>query len=149
MKIANNITATVFCKEGEDDEVRITEVFLKLFPFDLEQEKIILEKTIATGLKERKIRILKVVLAKDRHTNTFLENLRNNLEVESKELLLRQLESRLDEELTFFIRLDKTRLLRSEFFITDSGDCFHIAISVAAFPRKRENAIRILEEFFA
>ena len=77
-----------------------------------------------------------------------MEKLLKRLNTDQKELLSRQLESRLDEEQNFYIRLGKKELLRDDYYITETGDCFHIKMTVAAFPKKREASIKVLEEIF-
>lgn len=147
MKIANSVRISVFTKE-EENAAEIEEKLRRLVHFDLEKEKISVQKQAATGFNEKKITIMEIILVKDRHINAFLDFLKEKLGERQKELLLRQKESRLDDELNFFMRLDKEKLLQDEFWITDSGNCFHIRISVAAFPRKRENAAKIIENVF-
>ena len=138
----------VFAKE-EDDLEKIKEKFLSFFPFDLEQEKITLREQTAAGFRDKKIKILEVCLSKRKHLNKFLEYLLNRLTKEQKEFLKGQKESRLDRELNFFIRFDKESLIgKSEYFITDSGNCFHLKISIAAFPAKRETALALIDEIF-
>ena len=77
--------------------------------------------------------------------NKFLENLLNNLSKGQKEQILREDESRLDENLDFFIRLDKDSWINDKKLeLTDSGKCFHLKISIAAFPKKREVALKVV-----
>ncbi len=144
MKALNNVVLSVFCKE-EEDEKSIYACLLKLLPFDLDKEKIKIERRSALGFNERKIVIYEARLEKERHTKEFTSKLLGNLKPEQKALLLRQVESRLDEEFNFFIRLDKPRFLEGEYFITDHGDCYHIRMCVAAFPKKREKALEVLK----
>jgi RNA binding exosome subunit len=147
MKLGRNVEARVFCREGED-EGKIAGCLLSLFPFSLENEKIPLAGTTATGFNERKIRILRVRLEKDRHINAFIRKFFARLSAEQKSLLGRQLDSRIDDGMNFFVRLDKEKLLNGNvFWITDSGDCFHIRIGVAAFPAKKETAKKVVEGF--
>ena len=145
MKLANSIGIRVFSKDGEDDE-KIVEMLKQLVPFDYETEKIKLEIQNATGFNEMKIKIYTILLEKERHTRKFLELLIERLAKEQKELLLRQKESRLNGQLNFYLRLDKEKLLAGEYWITDFGNCYHITISIAAFPRKREVALHIIEK---
>lgn len=148
MKFAHTIKVSVFAY-SEEDENKIKEALLSLFPFDLEKEKISLTEETATGFEEKKIIIYSVVLNKEKHTNLFLKNLTKTFSEEQKSLLLRQ-KNRLDDELDFFIRLDKKKIVSEnpEYWITDSGDCFHIKISVAAFPAKKEAAYKVIEKIF-
>jgi RNA binding exosome subunit len=148
MKSIHNIEISVFAREEEDNLDSVKEGILKLADMDLEKEKIKLEHTTATGAKDNKIDILKIRLEKERHVKKFVSNLLSNLTDEQKELILEQLDSRVDEECNFFIRLDKDKLLNDEYWITDSGNCFHIKMLVAAYPAKKDNAKEIIEKLF-
>ncbi len=143
MKLANNTGIRAFCKEGEDKELLLEKLKL-LLPFDVQDEKIKIEEQTAEGFDEKRIVIISVILTKDRQINAFIDNLLSRLGDEKK-TLLEQLESRLDSELNFFIRLDKEMLLKDKFVLTDSGNCYHIKISMAAFPKRRETATTLLK----
>lgn len=148
MKYAHLIRLSVFSKEGEKEE-DILRSLKELIPFNLEDEKIIIEIKKASGFEEKKIIIFTVTLKKETHTTKFLKNLNQKLSDDQKSLLKRQSESRLDKKYNFFIRLDKQKLLeKNETWITDSGDCFHIRISIAAFPKNRENALNAVINLF-
>ncbi len=146
MRVANNINVRVFCKEGENKELIIEKLKLML-PFDLEKEKIKVKETRAEGFNGKRIDVIEVALEKERHVNAFLEALKEKLGSE-KETLLKQLDSRLDDELNFFMRLDKDMMLKDRFVLTDTGNCYHIRINIAAFPKRREKAAGILKEIF-
>ena len=146
MKIAHNINLSVFAHEEEDVE-RIKQALLSLVPFDLEQEKIVFKQTNAQGFKEKKIIIMELTLSKERHTSKFLTFLKEQLTQEQCNHIIKQVDSRLDQEINFFIRLDKQSLLNNDFSITDKGDCFHIKISIAAYPRKRDAALKVVSDW--
>ncbi len=137
------VTVSVFSKP-EDEPARIEEALRSLFPFSLEDQKIVLKRTKAIGFNEREIIVFEVTLDKRSHIRKFSDQFFGSLTEDQRGLLVRQLESRLDEHLHFFIRLDKPRLLSGKRFITDSGDCFHCKFSVEVFPRSRENALEDL-----
>ena len=147
MKLANNINVRVFYKE-EEDKPLIIKKLKSLLPFDLEKEKIALEERTAEGFADRKITVIKVALEKNKHVNAFIENLVSKLGDEKK-TLLEQLDSRLDNDLNFFIRLSKEMLLKDKFVVTDSGNCYHIRINIASFPKKKEKVIEVLKELFS
>ena len=147
--LAHTICITVFCKPEEDIGL-ITEKLLFLAPFDLKKEKIKLKKRTAVGFNNRKIIILEVYLKKESHTNLFLTHLVKKLTDEQKLLIKKQAESRIDDELNLFLRLDKIRLINeNKLLLTDKGDCFHIKIKIAAFPHKREAALKIIDKIFS
>ena len=147
--LAHNICLNVFCKPEENIEL-ITKKLLLLVPFNLKKEKIELKKRTAIGFNEKKIIILELYLEKESHTNLFLKNLAKNLTNEQKSLIKKQAESRLDSELNFFLRLDKSKLINeNKLWLTDKGDCYHIRIKIAAFPHKREVALKTVEKIFS
>ena len=147
MKVINIVKISVFAKE-DLEKVRLK--LLELMPFDIEKEKILLKESTATGFDEKEIKIFEVFLDKDRHINAFLENLVGRMNDEVKEWILMQAESRLDEECNFFLRFSKDKLIdENELWLTDQGNCFHIKMNIAAFPKKREKAKKVVEQIFS
>ena len=148
MKFFNTVDIKVFVKPGED-ESPIAEKLRSFVPLDLEKEKIQIKRTAAEGFEDRKIVILEVNLAKEKHTNAFLKKLIELLGKEQKEMILRQAETRLDDEFNFFIRFDKDKLLNeNKYWVVDSGSCFHLKMNIACFPRKRQEALKIIQNIF-
>ncbi len=147
MKLANIIKVSVFVKP-EESEAPVKEAFLKLLPFNLEEEKIVLRRSKAKGFNQREIIIYEAELIKDRHINDFLKHLNSELDEQQRKMLVNQ-DNRLDDNLDFFIRLDKQCLINNSYNITDCGDCFHIKISIAAFPRKKECTLEVVRKIFS
>ena len=144
MKIANNVSLRVFCRDEEDKDLIVSRL-KSLIPFDTEKEKIKISEKTAQGFGEKAIHVIRAELTKERHIKAFLENLFLRLG-EEKSTLLEQIDSRLDDDLNFFIRLDKEMLLKDRFVLTDSGRCYHVRINVASFPKSREKGMEILKQ---
>jgi len=137
----------VFAKEGENYD-KIKETLISFFPFSLEEEKIKIEQHTAEGFRDREIRTYEICIEKKRHLNLFFEHLINKIGSQ-KEILLKQKESRLDEDQKFYIRFDKNKLIeKGEYKLTDSGNCFHLTLSIASFPAKMETAMAIIDKIF-
>lgn len=110
-------------------------------------EKLEIETTKAIGFNERVIHILRIRLRKQRNINVFLKWFVSSLASSQKQLLVDEVESRIDERLDFFVRLDKQGWMsQQKVWLTESGQCFHIRISLAVFPRKRELAVKLIQE---
>ena len=74
----------------------------------------------------------------------------NNLDESQKKQILQQAESRLDKNLDFFIRFDKDSWMNEKkLVLTDSGKCFHIKMSMAAFPKKMEIAAALVRKLLS
>lgn len=146
MKIIHTIVMSVFCKEEQIEELE--KAFHTFMPVDFQEQKITFQKTMAKGVFETSITVITMTLQKEKHIKLFVEHLVSQLTSEQKELLVRQFDTRVDEELNFYLRLDKEKLLHNEYWITDSGDCFHIKMNLAAYPKKKEKALEIIKEIF-
>lgn len=143
MKFANNIRLTVFAKP-EEDAAKIKEKLASLIPFSLEQEKIQIKESKATSFNDREIRIFEIFIEKESHTNLFIDNILSRLSIETKELLIKQLDSRIDNECNLFLRFSKDRFnTEGNLWLTDQGNCFHIKINLACFPKKKECAVEM------
>jgi len=147
MKLAHNIVMSVFCIDA-NSEPSLESVFHSLLPVDFEKEKITFIKRNAQGFQEKNIRILELIISKERHINEFLANLLKLMDNDQKNLMIRQFDSRLDSDLNFYLRIDKDKILENKFWITDSGSCFHIKLALAAFPKKKETAFALVKEIF-
>ena len=148
MKYAHLIKLTVFSYENENNE-SILDSFLKFFPFNIEGNKVILKKTDATGFNDKKIEVIEITLTKTNLINQFLKNLLDKLDIEQKNKILQQMESRLDKNLDLFLRFEKDEWINEKkLVLTDSGKCFHIKVSIADFPKKREVALNVIKDLF-
>lgn len=54
---------------------------------------------------------------------------------------------RTDESCHLYLRFDKQLAFSEELALTESGDAIHLKLKVAAFPAKREVAIKLVEKF--
>jgi RNA binding exosome subunit len=146
MKYAHLIKLTVFSYEDEDKD-SIFDSLLGFFPFNLESNEISVKKTKAEGFNENKVEILNVMLAKTNLINQFLKGLLEKMDEGQKRTIFNQAESRLDKNLDFFMRFDKGEWINEKkLALTDSGKCFHMKISIAAFPKKRELALKVIKD---
>lgn len=149
MKYAHLVKLTVFSHEHENSE-SVLGALLRFFPFNLEDNKVSLKKTEAMGFNNNKIEIFEVILTKNNLINDFLNNVVGNLDENQKNQILQQSESRLDKNLDFYLRFDKDSWVNDEkLVLTDSGRCFHLRISIAAFPKKKEVALNVIKDLFS
>lgn len=145
MDVAHSVTVRVFCGQ-EENENEIMNGLKVLLPFDHEKEKISIRRQNALGFSDRKIAIFEVVLTKNRHVKAFLDNLLSKISSTNRQMLLRQLDSRIDSDANFFVRLEKETLAkRNELLVTDGGNCYHTKIKLAAYPSNKETAMKILK----
>jgi len=147
MKLLHFVEMRVFCKEYDifDDIVKGIHF---LFPFDFVKEKIILGEKTVEGFDQKKIKIFTVKISKQSQTTAFIKHLSKNLDDKQRKTIIEQLDSRLDEGLHFYIRLEKDELISGKYYLTDTGNCYHIKLSIAAYPHRKEAARDIIKSIF-
>ncbi|MBW2970878.1 hypothetical protein KY320_01825 [Candidatus Woesearchaeota archaeon] len=143
---AHQIDIRVFCKP-EDDKAQIEKAFMSLLPFDTAKEKVRISKKNAIGFNKRVITIIETTLKKQRHINSFLDALSQMMNQNQKQNIITNCRKLIDDHLCIFFRFDKLEFVKDrKLRITDSGECFHIKVSLAAFPRKLQNAEQTLRD---
>ncbi len=145
MKQVHHIIVSVFEKNPRNLDL-IYERLHDLLPVDFEKEKIEIKHEEVEGLTGDIIHILKLETHKSRHNRLVLSNIFNNLSMEEKKLIMEQRASRLNNEGYFFIRLDKPSLMEKRYVLTDSGNCFHFKIKLAAYPANPKQFMITLEK---
>jgi len=153
MRYIHNAKITIFLKPeeyiGSNELVEKTKkIFHKLLPIDFTKEKLAINEEIVESFENRKIKIYSLDILKEAHTNLFVNTLKDLLGKESCKLLVMQKESRLDEELFFYLRINKGYILKDMVELTDGGDCVHIKMHIASFPKNKENALKVVNQIF-
>ncbi len=148
MLALHTVQISVFCKPEEDKQT-ISDALHLFLPFDLEKEKIAITQEQTEGFENKIITIFRVHISKENHTTRFLENFLSHISASDRKLLLAQADTRLDDDLQFFVRIDKEQLIRNkEFRVSDTGNCFHIKMNIACFPKKRSAALEVVKRIF-
>ena len=132
----HNIRFREFVYEGENPE-ELTQAILNIFP-DAE-----IETEEAEGLMENKILILTGLIKKKIHTRAFMDRL---LESDQVSKLEEDLDRKMDEKGNLFLRLSKEDAVEDELKIVDSGDSIHLKIKIAAYPAKKEVAMKLIQD---
>lgn len=136
----HNIRYRVFIYDDEDRD-DVLQALLNILPeADPEVEE-------AEGLLGENMLILSGVISKKRHTKEFLNNL---LAIDNDQLtkLYNDLDRKMDEKGNLFLRFSKEKALDEQWEILDGGDSIHLKVKIAAYPAKKEVALKLLEEQF-
>ncbi len=137
----HNIRYRVFVYENEDKD-EILEALLNIFP------TAVPEIEEAEGLLEEKMLILTGTISKKRETKEFLKSLIDSIGEDQLIKLYNDLDRKMDEKGNLFLRLSKQKALDEEWEILDGGDSIHLKIKIAAYPAKKEVAIKKISEVF-
>ena len=137
----HNIRYRVFIYENEDKE-EILEALLNILPTAVPEAEDV------EGLLEEKMLILTGTISKKRETKEFLNTLIESIGEDQLIKLYNDLDRKMDESGNLFLRFSKEKAIDGEWEILDGGDSIHLKIKIAAYPAKKEVAIKKISEIF-
>jgi hypothetical protein len=148
MRYIHNVTVSVFMAEDEDTADAYA-IFYALLPdIDFEKEKVSVEIAKAEGFDHKIIYFCSLKTHKQRHNKLVVETVFAALSKQDRQKLYRERESRMDDEGSFYLRLEKNALQEGLYRLTDEGDCFHMKIKLAAYPKTKENALSMFDQLW-
>jgi hypothetical protein len=121
-----------------EDADRISNMFAELTGTDEYTEEI------AEGELGNITRILEVSLTKKKDIDGLFERLGEDV----INWISNEIEERIDEDCSFFFRLDKQDAMSGKYRIGAGGDVISFICKVASYPAKRELAIDVLKDYF-
>lgn len=137
----HNIRYRVFIYDNEDKD-EVLQALLNILPTaEPEVEE-------AEGLLEEKMLILTGTISKKRETKEFLKTLLEEIGQDQLKKLYNDLDRKMDEKGNLFLRLSKEKALDEEWEVLDGGDSIHLKVKIAAYPAKKEVALKKISEVF-
>lgn len=147
MKLTHTIKISVFIKDLGTEE-KTAETLVALLPENFEEEKIKIEEEDIKILEGSNIKIFSVKTEKERHNKQIISILKEILGEEQCQLIAQD-NTRVDDDGNLYIRLDKKTLEETgEAKLVDHGDCYHIKIMLAAYPKTKERALEVVKNIF-
>lgn len=140
MVMIHNLSYRAFVY-GTENEEKVREAIFTLLPTAR------IEKEITEGYHKNQVIILQGKTTKKREIKDFLEKLRT-LKPSAKKRILRELENRMDERGNLFIRFDKQRAYLGDLKLVEHGDALHLKLKIAAYPARKEEAIKVARQIF-
>ncbi len=100
------------------------------------------------GYYNNPILILHDKISKKKDIKDFIQILKN-LNPSDKDKLIKDLEKKMDDRANLFLRFDKQKAYQGELKLTEHGDSIHVKIKIAAYPAKKENAIKLAQNIWS
>ncbi|AXV39572.1 RNA-binding protein [Methanobacterium sp. BAmetb5] len=126
---------------GTENEEKVREAISNLLP------SAPIEKEITEGYHHNPVVILQGKITKKREIKDFLEKL-GTLKPSAKKRILRELENRMDERGNLFLRFDKQRAYLGDLKVVEHGDAIHLKLKIAAYPARKEEALKVARQIF-
>lgn len=136
----HNISYRVFV-HGTENEEKVLEALNTIFPYASP------ERELTEGYYKNKVIIFHQKFTKKKEIKNFLENLKE-LEPDSRNNIIDNLEKKMDDHGNLFLRFSKQDAFSNKWKIVEHGDSIHTRIKFAAYPAKKEGALKLARELF-
>jgi hypothetical protein len=139
---AHNITFRAFFSGDELAEGRL--LYGKILP-DAAVDEEALESETEGGVFTKPLYVLKTVLSTQKEVGGFISNMLSGLSERDLAELRETVESRIDDECNLYLRFDKKEFSNGRFSLR-AKDAVQVKIKIAAFPKKKINAVKTARE---
>lgn len=147
MKLIHHITINLFVRIDEDKEA-LVEKLAGFMPEKFEEERIMIEEQDARIDDGVDMTLYTVKLSKTRHCKETIETIKEMLGKEQCKRIAQD-STRVDDGGNLYLRIDKRNLVeKNKAVLVDHGNCLHFKITVAAYPKTKENACKVVKELF-
>ena len=126
---------------GTENQEKVETGIKTLFPSSSPKSEL------TEGYYKNSVLILSDKITKKRETRNFVKIL-NELPVPDKKRISHQLENKIDDNGNLFLRFDKQRAYLGDLKVIEHGDPIHVKIKIAAYPAKKEIALKLAREMF-
>lgn len=140
----HNIRYRLFVYNNENQDELIDALHLIL-------PEVVPELEEAEGMlgENDNILIYSGIVDKKRYLKDFLSNLIDELDKSQLLKLYDDVERKMDEQCNLFLRFSKESAINEKWEIIDGGDSIHLKIKVAAYPAKKDIAVKNFKEFLS
>ncbi|NJE25665.1 RNA-binding protein [Thermococcus sp. MV5] len=145
---AHHIRVSTFAHATEDPE-KVLEAMGIFFPEDIPSEDIEFEILETEGYFGNPIKVINAEVKRSKSVRKMLEHLKGLLNDKDKEYLLENLEEKVDETGTFFIRFNKQKAYLGEAEVDEGEDVIQTKIKIKAFPMKKETVVKTVREWLS
>ncbi|MDI6645155.1 MAG: RNA-binding protein [Methanobacteriaceae archaeon] len=134
----HNISYRVFVY-GTENEEKVREAIKTLFPNSLP------EKDTNQGYYGNNVVVLHEKIDKKRDIRDLIKKFQN-LDYDVKNQIIKGLNKKIDNKGNLFLRFDKQEAYLGNLVVVEHGDSIHLKIKIAAYPSRKDKAIKIAKE---
>ncbi len=143
---AHHVRLTTFIHATEDED-KVLEAIGTLIPEEVDEEDVIFDIAETSGYFGNPIKVVNVEIKRSKAVRAFLRELRELLSEDDRRYLLENLDEKVDEEGTLYIRFSKQKAYLGELEIDEGEDVIQVRIKVKAFPMRKEAVIKAVKEW--
>ncbi|WP_297065720.1 RNA-binding protein [Thermococcus sp.] len=143
---AHHVRLTTFIHATEDED-KVLEAIATFIPEEIDEDDVLFDVEETTGFFGNPIKVVNVEIKRSKAVRTFLKNFKELLSEEDKKYILGNLDEKVDDEGTLYIRFNKQKAYLGEAKVDEGADVVQVRIKVKAFPMRKESVVKAVKEW--
>ena len=143
---AHHVRLTTFIQATEDED-KVLEAIATFIPDEIDEDDVLFDIDETRGFFGNPIKVINVEIKRSRAVRQFLEHFKELLSEKDRRYLLENLDEKIDEEGTFYVRFNKQKAYLGEAEIDEGADVVQVRIKVKAFPMRKEAVVKAVREW--
>ncbi|AFL94761.1 hypothetical protein CL1_0553 [Thermococcus cleftensis] len=143
---AHHVRITTFIQATEDED-KVLEAIATFIPDEIDDDDVLFDVDETTGFFGNPIKVVNVEIKRSRAVRKFIDHFRELLSEDDRRYLLENLDEKVDEEGTLYVRFNKQKAYLGEPEIDEGGDTIQVRIKVKAFPMRKEAVVKAVREW--
>ncbi len=145
---AHHIRLNTFVHATEDED-KVLEAIKTFIPDGIDDEDILFRVDETTGFFGNPIKVINVEIKRSKAVKMFLKHFKEILDENAKEYILKNLDEKVDEEGTLYVRFNKQKAYLGNVEIDEGADVIQLKIKVKAFPMRKETVVKAVREWLS
>ena len=143
---AHHVRLTTFIQATEDED-KVLDAIATFIPEEIDEDDIIFDIDETKGFFGNPIKVVNVEIKRSKAVRTFLDYFKELLSEEDKRYIIENLDEKVDEEGTLYVRFNKQRAYLGDVEIDEGADVIQARIKVKAFPMRKDAVVKAVREW--
>ncbi|WP_297475624.1 RNA-binding protein [Thermococcus sp.] len=143
---AHHVRLTTFIQATEDED-KVLDAIATFIPEEIGEDDVLFDIDETRGFFGNPIKVINVEIKRSRAVRQFLEHFKELLSEKDRRYLLENLDEKIDEEGTFYVRFNKQKAYLGEAEIDEGADVVQVRIKVKEFPMRKEAVVKAVREW--
>jgi len=143
---AHHVRLTTFIQATEDED-KVLDAIATFIPEEIDEDDIIFDIDETKGFFGNPIKVVNVEIKRSKAVRQFLGHFKELLSEEDKRYIIENLDEKVDDEGTLYVRFNKQRAYLGDVEIDEGADVIQVRIKVKAFPMRKEAVVKAVREW--
>ncbi|NJE42640.1 RNA-binding protein [Thermococcus sp. GR6] len=142
----HHVRLTTFIHATEDED-KVLEAIGTFIPEEIDDDDVLFDIVETRGFFGNPIKVVNVEIKRSKAVRKFIDYFKELLSDQDRTYLLDNLDEKIDEEGTLYVRFNKQRAYLGDAEVDEGEDVIQVRIKVKAFPMRKDAVVKAVKEW--